>query len=480
MAEMTKEILAGKLQGLGLEKGDKVLLHSSYLSLGGVQGGPEKVIDAFLDVLGSEGTLLGPVFGALGVLTEVLKKRSDALIDPCPVGTLAAIGKDAATLLNDHWKADTAHGKDTPFTRLADMDGYICLMGVDQDRNTTLHGVEALLELPYLKETSASFTLPTGENIEKSWKYYPGPHRDFIGIDRYFRESGKMKINRIGNAQVRLIKAKDLFEISLALGKKDPAFVLCDNPQCADCVKQRAAIFADKMAKESFTLSVSSRLAGRYIPEMVENLQKAGIKHIELDYLQGKACAFLPEAKLKKAVEDLSEEGINVTALSVDVLPDDMVSFLAKVKNAAITALILPMYAVAEAEMAVKEDLKVFFRNNNETAKRFSALLASFNEKSEAKACFNPAGFVKANERPFLGSYRIGRFIKSIGQLDINDAKWDGAACALTRGNGEIKELVSILRCHNFAGVFTLGGGCVYDGTFADAVKDFENMLENM
>ncbi|MBR2905022.1 MAG: AAC(3) family N-acetyltransferase, partial [Lentisphaeria bacterium] len=398
MAEMTKEFLAEELKKAGLASGDKVLLHSSFLSLGGVEGGPEEVSSAFLDVLGKEGTLLVPIFGSLGILTDVVKKHPDAVIDPCPVGTLAAIGKDAETLLKDHWKADTAHGKDTPFTRLADMGGYICLMGVDQDRNTTLHGVEALLELPYLNTTKASFSLPDGEKIEKSWKYYPGPHRDFIGIDRYFRESGKMTITRIGNSQIRLIKAKDLFDIALALGKKDPAFVLCDNPECADCVRQRAAVFADKMAKESFTLSASSRLAGRYIPEMVENLQKAGIKNIELDYLQGKACAFLPEAKLKKAVEELEEEGIKVSALSVDVLPDDMEGFLAKVKNVSINTLILPIYAAAEGEMAVKEGLNVLFRNTNETAKRFSSALAVFREKNEAKACFNPAGFVKANE----------------------------------------------------------------------------------
>lgn len=480
MAEMTQKSLGEKLQLAGLAKGDKVLLHSSYLSLGGVEGGPEKVIDAFLDVLGEEGTLLVPIFGALGVLTDVVKKRPGAVLDPCPVGTLAAIGKDAEILLKDHWKAETAHGKDTPFTRLAEMGGYICLMGVDQDRNTTLHGAEALLELPYLCETSASFTAPEGENIAKSWKYYPGPHRDFIGIDHYLLESGKMTVTRIGNSQVRLIKAKDLLECAIMLGKKDPAFVLCDNPSCADCVQQRAAIFADAMKKESFTLSASSRLAGRYIPEMAENLKNAGISYIELDHLQGKSCVSLPGEKLKKVVAELAEENIQVSALSVEVIPDDWEGTLAKVKDASIPALILPLYAVSEGEMAVKKGWKVLYRNTNETAKRFSGTLGQIREKFEAKACFNPAGFVKANEHPFLASYRIGRFIKTIGQLDICDAKWDGSATAFARGNGEIKELISILRCHNFAGIFTLGGGSIYPGTLTEAVKNFNTLLKNM
>ena len=72
---MTKQEIIAALQEMGLKNGDKVLLHSSLLSLGEVEGGPDAVIDAFLELLGSEGTLLVPVFGALGILTETLKKQ---------------------------------------------------------------------------------------------------------------------------------------------------------------------------------------------------------------------------------------------------------------------------------------------------------------------------------------------------------------------------------------------------------------------
>ena len=159
---MTKQEIIAGLQRIGLTKGDKVLLHSSLLSLGKVDGGPDVVIDAFVEVLGSEGTLLVPVFGALGILTDTLKKRPGAIISPCPVGTLAALGADAEAICHDHWRADTAHGKDTPFTRLAEMGGYVCLLGCDQDRNTSLHGIEALLELPYLNDETATL-LPLRE-----------------------------------------------------------------------------------------------------------------------------------------------------------------------------------------------------------------------------------------------------------------------------------------------------------------------------
>ncbi|MBQ4329269.1 MAG: AAC(3) family N-acetyltransferase [Lentisphaeria bacterium] len=474
---MKKQEISAALQEMGLKKADKVLLHSSLLSLGQVEGGPDAVIDAFLDVLGSEGTLLVPVFGALGILTETLKKRPGAVISPCPVGTLAAIGKDAQTLCRDHWKADTAHGENTPFTRLIDMDGYVCLLGVDQDRNTSLHGIEAMLQLPYLEDTTATFTTPEGETVTKTWKYYPGPHRDFIGIDRYYRESGVMKISRIGNSQVRLIKSRDLFEIGLALGSEDPAFVLCDNPECADCVRQRAAVFSDRMDKESFKLTASSRLAGRYVPEMIENLQAVGIRFVELDYLQGKSCAFMSEEKIAAAAAEFRSEGIEISALSAAAVPDDAEQLVKLAKAANISRIIIPAGAVEAANVISAAGIEVVFRNFNQTALAMVKAMEGFEGRH---ACFNPAGFALAGEHPFLGSYRIGRFIKTIAQLDINDALWDGTPQPLARGNGEIKELISILRCHNFAGFFSLGGGIAAPVTLKEMAEDFVWLLDNM
>lgn len=477
---MTKQEIIAGLQRIGLTKGDKVLLHSSLLSLGKVDGGPDAVIDAFVEVLGSEGTLLVPVFGALGILTDTLKKRPGAIISPCPVGTLAALGADAEVICHDHWRADTAHGKDTPFTRLAEMGGYVCLLGCDQDRNTSLHGIEALLELPYLNDETATFTTPAGETISKTWKYYPGPHRDFIGIDRYFREAGVMKIDRIGNAQVRLIKSKDLFDLGMALGQEDPAFVLCDNPECADCVKQRAAIFTDRINKEAFKLTASSKLAGRYVPEMVENLNAAGIKFIELDYVQGKACAFMSEEKLQAVAAELRSEGIEISALSAVVVPDDDEKLTKLAKAAGISRLILPVGAVDSARCAAEAGIEVLFRNVNHTALAASSFVNGFASTAACRACFNPAAFAKAGENPFLYSYRVGRFIKIAGQLDLVDGIWDGSAKTLARGNGEVKELISIFRCRNFDGFMCLGGGADYPGSLKEAADDLIWLLDNM
>ncbi|MBT7304255.1 MAG: hypothetical protein HN849_32275, partial [Victivallales bacterium] len=77
--ELTRNDIAQGLRGLGLKDGDVVLLHSSLASIGRVGGGADAVIDAFLAVIGASGTLVVPTFGALGIITEVLKARPDAV-----------------------------------------------------------------------------------------------------------------------------------------------------------------------------------------------------------------------------------------------------------------------------------------------------------------------------------------------------------------------------------------------------------------
>ena len=476
-----KEIAEG-LRSLGLTEGSIVLLHSSFLSLGKVKNGPGEVIKAFLDVIGKKGTLLVPAFGQLGVLVEEVKHLPGAIISSCPVGTVAAYGPAAQALCRDHWKAETAHGKNTPYTRLADRGGFICLLGVDQDRNTSLHSIEALLELPYLQTVSRTFKNPSGKEVTREYKFYPGPHRDFIGIDRLLLDSGAMKVQRIGNAQVRLIDSAQMFDVLLAAGKECPDLVLCDNPECADCTRQHAAIYAAEMNRESFQLTVSSRLAGRYIPEMIENLQRQGICRIELDYLQGRICASLPAEKLAAAVKELKADKIEVTGIRLMSIPDEPEKLAEKLRQAGIGRVIMPLAGSAKAVKALKKaGLTVSLYNIAQSAKSAANEFADLLKKEPGTLfTFNPANFAKVGEMPFLYSYKVGRFIKTIGQLDIADCTWDGTETDFAGGNAEIKEMVSILRCGNFSGYCCLGGGAVYPDDLNEAAENFRVMLKNM
>jgi aminoglycoside 3-N-acetyltransferase len=476
---MKREELETGLRGLGLEKGDIVLLHSALSSLGNLEGGVGSLVEAFLNVLGKEGTLVVPSFTA-GIVPDAVKNDPRAVVSVAPTAQVAAIGAKAKEICADHWKCETAHAEGTPYLKLADLGGYICLLGVDQDRNTTLHSVEALLRLPYLSETSPKeIDTPEGK-VTTSFKYFPGPHRDFIGLDKLFSE--KIKTVVIGNAVARLIKSKDLVDISVAAGKKNPAFVLCDNPACDDCVRQRAQLRVARLKEEKFTLVSSAVLAGRYVPEMIENCKAAAIEHIELDYVQGKPVQFLSAEALQKQVEELNAGGLKVTALKTCAVPADMPAFLAKTKACGVARLVLPLTFEAEAVMksAKENNLEILFYNLGLSGKATSDKLLSLNEAGfECGFVFHAANFARAGEHPFLGTFktRCRRFMK---QLEVADALYDCRDVGLARGNAEIKELVSILRCSSFAGNLVLGEGLRATGSLKDATERFWDLVDNM
>jgi len=469
---MNKADIKKCLSELGLKSGDVVIVHSSLSSIGQVEGGANTLIDAFLETVGGEGTLIAPVFGNLGIFTHTLKARPEAVVSDCPLGTVAAIGADAEFICRDHWKADTVHGNDSPYLKIAGLGGYVCLLGVDQDRNTTLHSVEALLELSYLGTKKA--TLESGS--EKSWKYYPGPHRDFIGLDHIMRESGNMKTGKIGKAVVRLMKSQDLIDIFTDLGSKDPAFCLCDNENCADCVAQRAAIRKAQLAGEDFKLSIASSVAGKYIPEMIDNLKAAGVSYVELDIIQGKPAHQLSTDKLKKTVEDFAENNIKVSALRLPASPAELSEVLELLKSAGIDNLIMPLSADADKflKQAVSAKINLSFANLGVS----SLYTAEIMSKLKAGFVFSPAEFAKAGEKPFLESFQRGKFRKYISQLDIEDGLFDGTPAALASGNAEIKELISILRCASFSGFMTIAGKNRNSGNAGRLAGKFMTLLK--
>ena len=95
-----KELLDGFGQ-LNLKKGETIIVHTSYKSLGGVEGGADTVIDVMCELVGKEGTVLFPAFNfqswteshyfdvketpsKMGAITEQARLRPNALRTPHP------------------------------------------------------------------------------------------------------------------------------------------------------------------------------------------------------------------------------------------------------------------------------------------------------------------------------------------------------------------------------------------------------------
>jgi aminoglycoside 3-N-acetyltransferase len=115
---LTKAQIKETLLSKGMKPGDHLLVHSSLRSVGPIEDGPGALIDALLEITGSEGTLAMPAFnyrrylplphfdarttpGRTGALTEIFRKRPESLRSLHPTHSVTAQGKRAAEFLAD-------------------------------------------------------------------------------------------------------------------------------------------------------------------------------------------------------------------------------------------------------------------------------------------------------------------------------------------------------------------------------------------
>ena len=133
---------------VGIRKGDIVMMHSSFKSLGEVDGGAETVIGGMLDAVGEEGTLVLPTFSQkdfgnsyktwhmdkpsdTGYLTEYFRKREGSLRSDQATHSVAAFGKMAKEITATHGHThkrfgnfgDTPFSADSPYEKMYNMNG---------------------------------------------------------------------------------------------------------------------------------------------------------------------------------------------------------------------------------------------------------------------------------------------------------------------------------------------------------------------
>lgn len=231
MSGITRDALAADFRALGLSPGMRVLLHSSLSSLGYVEGGADTVIDALLDTLGPEGTLLAPTLTGseelsffnppwfdpavtacwTGRIPETLRRRPAALRSLHPTHSVAAIGKDAERLTAGHALSVTPCDEWSPYGMLArDPLARILLLGVTHESNTTLHHVEELVGVPYHMQigfTAARIVVAGVERIRHIMLHRYGQERDFERIEPLLLERGAQQNGKVGAATARLIDA---------------------------------------------------------------------------------------------------------------------------------------------------------------------------------------------------------------------------------------------------------------------------------
>jgi aminoglycoside 3-N-acetyltransferase len=243
--------IVSNLKEHGIKDGDVILIHSSLKSFGYVEGGAETVIEGLIESVGEEGTIMvptitgkstdspenPPVFDVretpcwTGIIPETFRRRKEAKRSLHPTHSVAAIGKRRDWIIEGHERSESPCDRNSPYYKNAMIGGYIMLIGVDQNSNTSIHSCEEIVAVPYHLQDRVTEVYITGYNGEKilvrnrlhNWNK---PPTDFNKVDGLFLEKGIMKIFNIGNSTIRLIKAELMFEILIDLLTKDPFYLL--------------------------------------------------------------------------------------------------------------------------------------------------------------------------------------------------------------------------------------------------------------
>ncbi|MGW3019656.1 aminoglycoside 3-N-acetyltransferase [Streptomyces longwoodensis] len=261
---VTRSRISRDLAALGLGDGDVVMFHTRMSAIGYVAGGPQTVIGALQDVVGTRGTLMvtcgwndAPPYDFVtwpqdwqdalraehpaydpalseadhnnGRLPEALRRRPGAVRSRHPDVSFAALGAAAAELMADHpW--DDPHGPDSPLARLTAHGGRVLLLGAPLDTMTLLHHAEALAEAP--GKRFVEYEQPLLVRGERVWRRFhdidsedgafdytavvPEGAEPFDVIARDMLAAGIGRRGSVGAADSHLFEAADVVDFATA------------------------------------------------------------------------------------------------------------------------------------------------------------------------------------------------------------------------------------------------------------------------
>ncbi len=246
---VTVDMLAEDLGELGVHRGSTLVVHSSLSSLGWVCGAAQAVITALRSVLGESGTLVVPTGTGsavpsewsspavprswwetieasmpdfdprlsgprnMGVIPSTLLRLPSTKRSGHPYVSLAAWGPRAAEVTDGHQLA-YGLGEDSPLARVYDLDGWVLLLGVGHDRNTSLHLAEYRAEWP--SKRARTVRIPARVGGQRRWQEVEDINTDsgdfhLIGGD-FESETDYVSVARVGHATARLMSQRRLVD----------------------------------------------------------------------------------------------------------------------------------------------------------------------------------------------------------------------------------------------------------------------------
>jgi aminoglycoside 3-N-acetyltransferase len=257
-----------------------VLVHASLRAVGPVAGGAETLLEALQLVIGESGTVMVPAFSweaadpaqfreppppgeleaaraalvpytpdspvdaCLGVFPQVVHRAIGARRSSVPGSSFVALGQHAAELVAGQ-EPDRPYGPGGPLGRLAELDGWVLLLGVDFRCATSVHCAEEQVDLPYLRRDRPNrYLIGPDQWLEVGRDY--GCGEGFNVIQGVLRDRGQLREGSVGAAQSFLARHNHIVAAGLSLLAKDRGALLCGEEQCTWCSQARRVLAEER------------------------------------------------------------------------------------------------------------------------------------------------------------------------------------------------------------------------------------------
>jgi aminoglycoside 3-N-acetyltransferase len=245
--------LTNDLRALGVQPDQIVMLHSSVKAVGEVMGGANTIIQALLDALGADGTLMmyagwqdipdyldelptevhptyyaeHPAFDPAiaravrenSILAEFLRTWKGAHRSLNAEASMVAVGAQAEWITADH-PIHYGYGSGSPLAKLVERNGSVLLLGSPLSRVTLLHYAEYCAKMRH--KNTIRYQYPVLQNGQKVWidveDFETGEPHDKYGFKQIvtdYLQLDRARRGRVGDAESILFDAADLTQFAI-------------------------------------------------------------------------------------------------------------------------------------------------------------------------------------------------------------------------------------------------------------------------
>jgi aminoglycoside 3-N-acetyltransferase len=252
---LTKSQLVDGLRLLGVSDGSVIEVHSSLSSFGYIPGGAQTVVDALIEAVGFDGTIVMPAqtygnsepsrwrhppiepslfnqlrmeypafdprvseIGFMGAIADNLRLRAGTMVSNHPNGAFMAHGKYAKWITQTH-PIHFAFSMASPLGKLLDLRANILLLGVGYDNCTALHLAEAQTNIRPIIINGGSVDSEAGKQWRK-FLDYDYDSDEFVEIGKKLEEYELVRKFKIQNAECKLFSFPEALSVAIGYFKE--------------------------------------------------------------------------------------------------------------------------------------------------------------------------------------------------------------------------------------------------------------------